>query len=1133
MSELTWITLPGGMTTEGKRRLSVLVLPRLDAGRTLAEHGLLQWPPRGLERLPLTAVFKDEAGLESLIELGPAPFAPQPGLWPKVFPPDIAVRGGARRRNVGGGVRVRPLATSAASAQATFAAVANAEVSALDDDHEALAAKVDSELDARWSGADEAALPALPPQTAQQPEPQRVPPDFNAKLAMLREHPAVLRALGLLFEIEVTQVVFERGLVKVRPAQALPVDVPRSVAPWTRYGTAFRPTSSGDLIDGGVLRLDKPRWQLSSFDVDGARQRLHDAARARIQPGEQRRTRAARDEALPVLRSNGLSLLMSRRQDDFDARLGASDKNAALASMDEAQLEADDLVLGLRFDVRPADSNDWFSLQRRVSRYSVADGTGEHVIAAAVEDEGHLKAHAVVDQGQGELQADDVLMRWDGWSLAVERPSFEQLPEPPQRQTPGLRCLHELSGRLPKLRFAQSYRLRARVADFAGNGLPIDDASDRGASSSVFYRRYQPIDPPRVAEPELTSPGQAPGEGIERVVLRSDVDLDAASFAQRHPAYRVHLARQLLPPRAPLALAEQHGAFDGMDAERSWLAVQNVLVPRDDDPAAADELRDFAAVGVQVHARREGDAPALADASRAWAADWPASTPMALRLQERRGNEPVLNWVREQGTDMLVVTLGKAQAITLEVSSQPKGDFLDHFAVRDHLSPASRSAVEQGRHPLVNPPNTIELMHAVRRPLRAPEAALALEPRVPGDTSITLQPLQPLLGADGASTARLELLASWSESVDGAVGLREMDAVSVQTLAIERGARELPRALSHDFGDTRRRLVRYRVRAHSRFRDCFADEESDAAFRVDSPQPVEIVVPSTARPSAPHVLDVVPAFRWRDVAVQGDLVAHRIREGGVLQVELKRPWFETGDDEQLAVIVAGSAPPPAQLGAYLTQCGSDPLFGGAIAPRFPSADLFEPDKPSSMVWLEEAQAEVGVLGFRTRLDGAHRVADVAIPKLAEQHRWPFVRLALARWQPHSLPRLALSPVIHSGFVQLWPRREVLVRRTANGFTVQVIGSPMGSSLVVERLHGASDPKGVDLSALTAPPPGIAAWVPLDGVSQFGVGSAIELRLPPGVTGPLRLRMVETGISGGLDAPIVHADIVDLPVRLNP
>jgi hypothetical protein len=96
MSELTWITLPGGMPTMGKRRLSVLVLPRLDAGRTLAEQGLLQWPPRGLERLPLKAVFKNEADVESQVELGPAPWAPQPDLWSKVFPPDIAVRGGAR-----------------------------------------------------------------------------------------------------------------------------------------------------------------------------------------------------------------------------------------------------------------------------------------------------------------------------------------------------------------------------------------------------------------------------------------------------------------------------------------------------------------------------------------------------------------------------------------------------------------------------------------------------------------------------------------------------------------------------------------------------------------------------------------------------------------------------------------------------------------------------------------------------------------------------------------------------------------------------------------------------------------------------------------------------------------------------
>ncbi len=847
-------------------------------------------------------------------------------------------------------------------------------------------------------------------------------------------------------------------------------------------------------------------------------------------------------DALPVLRSNGLSLLMSERQQDFDARFVAATTNAALASLDEAVLEADDLMLGLRFDVRPQESNDWFSLQSRISRYAVANGAGEHVIADGVKDEGHLKAHAAVDQGDGQLHADDVVMRWDGWSLAVERPHFHEPVDKPRSGVASvLRCDHKVDGKLPKLRFARSYRLRARVADLAGNGVPVNDSSDLGATSSVFYRRYQPIDPPRVVELPAVKPlpvserPSAPGESIERVVLRSDFDLDAAAFAARHPKYRVHLSRQVLPPRAPLALAEQHGAFDGMEAERSWRAVQEVFAPRDGDTAADDQLRDFAAVGLQVHVRATLGNSSQADAPRAWSDDWPAPTPKALRVTERRGDEPVLNWMNERNTDTLVVSLAKAQAVMLELSSQPKGGLLDEFAVFEHLSATSEGAVQKGRHPMVSPPNTIELVHAVRRPLRAPEASLALDPRSADQTAIALLAATPLLATDAASCARLELLADWSERVDGINEPRKMTA-SIQTLAIERGDENLREPFRHDFGDTKHRKVRCVARAHSRFRDCFDDDEDEAAFHVDSARAAEISVPSTARPPPAQALDVVPAFRWRDGAVQGDVIAHRIREGGVLQVELKRPWFETGDGEQLAVIVARGASPP-ELEAFLTQCGSDPLRGGATAPRFPVAELFAPDTPLHTVWLEEAKAEAGVVGFAPRFDGTHCVADVAIPKLADDQYMPFVRLALARWQPNSLPRLALSPVIHTAFVPLWPRRELIVRRTANGFSVLLQG--MGVALVsvaVERLVGASSTANIDLSALTAPAPGVAAWVALDGVGHFGVAaSTLNLSLPPGAAGPLRLRIVETDVRNThgmehneLNGRVVFADTVDLP-----
>ncbi len=289
MSELTWITLPGGISPQGTRQICVLVLPRLDAGRTLAEHGLLEWPPEGLREMPLEALFANETEVTRRVPLGAARWTPEPDVWSRVFPSDIPVRGGARQRSRSANVNVRALSKGAVAVESTFAVVAAVEVSAQSDEHEALAIAVDHELGTRWSGADDSPLAELPPNSPDVPEPERAP-DFNRKLALMREHPAMLKALGLLLKIDIAAEVPAQGRIKVRPAAAVPPGLPPSVSPWTRYGAAFRPASSSGLIDAGVLRLDTPRWQLVGFDVDSAKQRLRDAARSRAVAVKQRQS---------------------------------------------------------------------------------------------------------------------------------------------------------------------------------------------------------------------------------------------------------------------------------------------------------------------------------------------------------------------------------------------------------------------------------------------------------------------------------------------------------------------------------------------------------------------------------------------------------------------------------------------------------------------------------------------------------------------------------------------------------------------------------------------------------------------------------------------------------------------------
>src|ERR1700749_159441 len=122
---------------------------------------------------------------------------------------------------------------------------------------------------------------------------------------------------------------------------------------------------------------------------------------------------------------------------------------------------------------------------RRTAAHSAADGTP--ITNADFEEEGQIKAHGMTVQDTTAddtpgvdprtFRSDEVVTRWDGWSLAVpnvlNRPVNAALPDLPER-LPCLRWDHHAVG-LPSLRFGQRYHMRARVADFAGGGLLLGD----------------------------------------------------------------------------------------------------------------------------------------------------------------------------------------------------------------------------------------------------------------------------------------------------------------------------------------------------------------------------------------------------------------------------------------------------------------------------------------------------------------------------------------------------------------------------------------------------------------------------------------------------------------------------------
>lgn len=243
--------------------------------------------------------------------------------------------------------------------------------------------------------------------------------------------------------------------------------------------------------------------------------------------------------------------------------------------------------------------------------------------------------------------------------------------------------------------------------------------------------------------------------------------------------------------------------------------------------------------------------------------------------------------------------------------------------------------------------------------------------------------------------------------------------------------------LEHAFGNTRHRWVNYSVIASSRYSEYFnaiKKQKPDIPFTRES-EAHKVNILSTARPVKPEVDYVIPAFEWVKTS-QNDVMKH-VRKGGVLRVFLKRPWFSSGDDEKLAVILTDdnrsrpstSARHSSGYTDYYTHWGSDPLFitdgPKNYGPR-PEDFRHDPVIDKGLVYPDYKGMTATAVAYPVVFDREKQMwyADIAI-NTANMY-FPFIKLALARYQEHSLridqTDVCLSPVVMSTMIQMVPER---------------------------------------------------------------------------------------------------------------
>ncbi len=529
-----------------------------------------------------------------------------------------------------------------------------------------------------------------------------------------------------------------------------------------------------------------------------------------------------------------------------------------------------------------------------------------------------------------------------------------------------------------------------------------------------------------------------------------------------------------------------------------------------------------------------------------FAKDWPNPQPFRLRLVERPGTlngctqtfaddgKPVWN----EASRVLTVFLPKGVEAVVRYSSLLADEgqarqmaFWKALEQRGRLTAALRRLILSGRHWLFTPWRTLTLVHAVQHPLCPPAIEKWTAARQIGDTFCRLRGQWHL---SVKSTAKVDVNAAWVEPIDDvaqdtwhtverSAHVAEVPVESVFSdhhpiPASEAGAPPRSREdLLHEFGDTKHRRVVYRLKGTTRFREYFPIEltRHEAAITrtgpVFSPEADKpgIVVPNSARPAAPRPVSVLPTFLWEETKLAGGGLVRR-RRGHGLRVYLERPWWSSGESERLGVVFKKGTVDNRHKG-LVTQWGLDPVFASAKPSASPTLAAFplrreSADGTLSLEELGPTEAGFSVAGHAVEFDPVRKLWFADLEVNAGASYFPFIRLALARFQPYSIPHCHLSRVVQTDFVQLVPTRTLELRPQRNGkLRIQIFGvaptETFVSRVISEAVAAGAAAKTKSAPASDVVPRSLAA----DQVRQvFEAGPLAELGevgLTPGVLQP--------------------------------
>lgn len=1029
--------------------------------------------------------------------------------------------------------------------------------------------------------------------------------DFHQVVSVMREYPIMLRNLGIVqhFTFKLPESMGTEGKIRCRVKWETP-QLPGTTneTPWVAWHLLKdgnrqywqflpKPEPESD-IKGPVLCLsDSKLFDVVQVDVDSAS--LKTLGYVRNIKHRASKTRGTRDfknnVTPPSVRGTGLQLVKHNRAISLARSIVRNAKNwNNLVANNEIVLYADDVVRGYRLDIFDETANSWQSLMRRNANYKFPEASGnlKTVGISVTDEEGVLTLGATRPAGrapsaQRDLYAHETIAQWEGWSLVVppigqhigkedELAPAQSSSKPPADFEYQVESSSTIVARsLPRLRFGRKYRIRARIADAAGNGPRFDQLNPTDVSCATELIRFLRWDP--VVSPTLALRNHpVEGESLEKMVIRNYNDSldDATEVPTTEISYR-----HLLPPLASQQLAERHGKFDesptgqmkGNNATYSMIAGKlgdvpsryytknaagNLVPEAANNTPPADPQKAANAIRYPLLESGATAVPYLADPiargftiskvpgipsgkfmevgllgvnmgtiSSAYGVasvvfndevSWPEIQSVLIAFAE--GTQTPA-W--DAGTRTLTIYLPKGEQATIIFSSTLGADQAEadnnlgllgqrQALVNAGVVGAAMSAAARGLSWLVTPGRTLQLVHATQRPLKKPELKKAkVTVREFGGTNaeITVDELY----VHAKTTQKVDVHTEWPMWEDNlakpAPQLLQQRAPFYEQQVEDRADNTLKNVATQEFGDTKYRLVTYIPTATTLFREFMPQAlRSDATKLSKVGTSKELKVLNTKRPDNVKLLYVIPSFTWSVEKPEWDgKMATRTRQGGGLRVYMERPWYSSGNDEKLGIVLysketftpkkegsndkdgfgvmykpggfnAGivDAYLGSQMGVsnnegskvnipdtlipYVTQWGLDPIWLSAptpadAAPRI--GNFVDPAVILSSVSIPEVnpQQRFSVVGFTPEYDTDRKLWRCDIQLDPGESYYPFVKFAFCRVQPNSLSNsqtghdVYCSQVITSEFCQLAPNRvaSVVLDEGDKSVTVQVIG----------------------------------------------------------------------------------------------